>query len=328
MKKILEYLFNYNKLKYDQAKEILIDITSNKYSHSEIASFMTIYKMRNPSIEEMEGFRDALLEQCIKIDLDDFNTIDLCGTGGDGKDTFNISTISSFIVAGSGFKVTKHGNYGVSSNCGSSNVLEYLGVKFSNDETHLKKCLDQSNICYLHAPIFHPSMKNVAPIRKDLGFKTFFNLLGPLVNPSSPKNQITGVYNLEIARLYGYIFKNTNKNFSIVYSLDGYDEISLTGSFKLINNFSEIISDCNYFKLKKTTAKDILGGKSIEDSANIFKNILSGKGTNNQVNVVLANSSLAIQTITNKDIDECIEIAKESIESGKAYSSLKKLIEA
>ena len=328
MKKILEYLFNYNKLKYDQAKEILIDITSNKYSHSEIASFMTIYKMRNPSIEEMEGFRDALLEQCIKIDFDDFNTIDLCGTGGDGKDTFNISTISSFIVAGSGFKVTKHGNYGVSSNCGSSNVLEYLGVKFSNDETHLKKCLDQSNICYLHAPIFHPSMKNVAPIRKDLGFKTFFNLLGPLVNPSSPKNQITGVYNLEIARLYGYIFKNTNKNFSIVYSLDGYDEISLTGGFKLINNFSEIISDCNYFKLQKTTAKDILGGKSIEDSANIFKNILSGKGTNNQVNVVLANSSLAIQTITNKDIDECIEIAKESIESGKAYSSLKKLIEA
>ena len=327
MKKILEYLFNYNKLKYDQAKEILIDITSNKYSHSEIASFMTIYKMRNPSIEEMEGFRDALLEQCIKIDLDDFNTIDLCGTGGDGKDTFNISTISSFIVAGSGFKVTKHGNYGVSSNCGSSNVLEYLGVKFSNDENHLKKCLDQSNICYLHAPIFHPSMKNVAPIRKDLGFKTFFNLLGPLVNPSSPKNQITGVYNLEIARLYGYIFKNTNKNFSIVYSLDGYDEISLTGSFKLINNFSEIISDCNYFKLQKTMAKDILGGKSIEDSANIFKNILSGKGTNNQVNVVLANSSLAIQTITNKDIDECIEIAKESIESGKAYSSLKKLIE-
>ena len=328
MKKILEYLFNYNKLKYDQAKEILIDITSNKYSHSEIASFMTIYKMRNPSIEEMEGFRDALLEQCVKIDFDDFNTIDLCGTGGDGKDTFNISTISSFIVAGSGFKVTKHGNYGVSSNCGSSNVLEYLGVKFSNDENHLKKCLDQSNICYLHAPIFHPSMKNVAPIRKDLGFKTFFNLLGPLVNPSSPKNQITGVYNLEIARLYGYIFKNTNKNFSIVYSLDGYDEISLTGSFKLINNFSEIISDCNYFKLQKTTAKDILGGKSIEDSANIFKNILSGKGTNNQVNVVLANSSLAIQTITNKDIDECIEIAKESIESGKAYSSLKKLIEA
>ena len=328
MKKILEYLFNYNKLNYDQAKEILIDITSNKYSHSEIASFMTIYKMRNPSIEEMEGFRDALLEQCIKIDFDDFNTIDLCGTGGDGKDTFNISTISSFIVAGSGFKVTKHGNYGVSSNCGSSNVLEYLGVKFSNDETHLKKCLDQSNICYLHAPIFHPSMKNVAPIRKALGFKTFFNLLGPLVNPSSPKNQITGVYNLEIARLYGYIFKNTKKNFSIVYSLDGYDEISLTGSFKLINNFSEVISDCNYFKLQKTMAKDILGGKSIEDSANIFKNILSGKGTNNQVNVVLANSSLAIQTITNKDIDECIEIAKESIESGKAYSSLKKLIEA
>ena len=177
MKELLEYLFEYNKLDYNQAKKILIDINSNKYSFSEIASFLTVFKMRNPTIEEMEGFRDALLELCIKIDFDDFNTIDLCGTGGDGKDTFNISTISSFIVAGSGFKVTKHGNYGVSSNCGSSNVLESLGVKFSNNESFLKKCLDKTNICYLHAPLFHPSMKNVAPIRRELGFKTFFNLL-------------------------------------------------------------------------------------------------------------------------------------------------------
>ena len=327
MKEILEYLFEYNKLEYDQAKKILIDITSNKYSNSEIASFMTIFKMRNPSVEEMEGFRDALLEQCIKIDFSDFNAVDLCGTGGDGKDTFNISTISSFVVAGSGFKVSKHGNYGVSSNCGSSNVLEHLGVKFSNDESQLKKCLDKTNICYLHAPLFHPSMKNVAPVRKELGFKTFFNLLGPLVNPSNPKNQITGVYSLEIARLYGYIFKNTNKNFSIVYSLDGYDEISLTECFKLINNSSEIISDSNYFKLPKTQAKDILGGNSIKDSANIFKKVLNGEGTKSQKNVVLANSSLAIKTITNKDIDECVEIAKESLESGKANNSLKKLIE-
>ena len=203
MKEILEHLFEYNKLDYNQAKRVLIDITTNKYSNSEIASFITAFKMRNPSVEEMEGFRDALLELCVGIDFNDYNTIDLCGTGGDGKDTFNISTISSFVVAGSGFKVTKHGNYGVSSNCGSSNVLESLGVKFSNDESHLKKCLEVSNICYLHAPLFHPSMKNVAPVRKDLGFKTFFNLLGPLVNPSKPQNQITGVYNLETARLYG-----------------------------------------------------------------------------------------------------------------------------
>ena len=327
MKELLEYLFEYNKLDYNQAKKILIEINSNKYSFSEIASFLTVFKMRNPTIEEMEGFRDALLELCIKIDFDDFNTIDLCGTGGDGKDTFNISTISSFIVAGSGFKVTKHGNYGVSSNCGSSNVLESLGVKFSNNESFLKKCLDKTNICYLHAPLFHPSMKNVAPVRRELGFKTFFNLLGPLVNPSRPKNQMTGVYNLEIARLYNYIFKNTNKRFSIVYSLDGYDEISLTKSFKIITNQSETISDYSYFNLEKTLPKDILGGKSIEDSANIFKEILNGNGTKSQVNVVTANSSLAIHTLTGKDINECVQIAKESLESGKAYNSLKKLTE-
>ena len=327
MKDILEYLFEYNKLDYDQAKKILIEINSNKYSNSEISSFMTVFKMRNPSIEEIEGFRDALLQLCVKIDFNDFNTIDLCGTGGDGKDTFNISTISSFIVAGSGYKVTKHGNYGVSSNCGSSNVLESLGVKFSNDESHLKKCLEDSNICYLHAPLFHPSMKNVAPVRKDLGFKTFFNLLGPLVNPTKPQNQITGVYNLEIARLYGYIFKNTDKNFSIIYSLDGYDEISLTNEFKLITNNEEIISNASYFKLNKVDPNKILGGKSIKGSADIFVNILRGKGSESQVNVVLANSSLAIRTLTGKDIEECYSIAKESLDSGKAYNSLKKLIQ-
>ena len=327
MKDILEYLFEYNKLDYDQAKKILIEINSNKYSNSEISSFMTVFKMRNPSIEEMEGFRDALLELCVKINFDQFNTVDLCGTGGDGKDTFNISTISSFVVAGAGFKVTKHGNYGVSSNCGSSNVLEYLGVKFTNDESHLKKCLDKFNICYLHAPLFHPSMKNVAPIRRELGFKTFFNLLGPLVNPTKPQNQITGVYNLEIARLYGYIFKNTDKNFSIIYSLDGYDEISLTNEFKLITNNEEIISNASYFKLNKVDPNKILGGKSIEESADIFVNILRGKGSESQVNVVLANSSLAIRTLTGKDIEECYSIAKESLDSGKAYNSLKKLIQ-
>lgn len=325
MKDILEYLFDFNKLDYNQSKKILMDINSNKYSNSEIASFITAYKMRSPSINEMEGFRDALLELCLKIDLNEFNTVDLCGTGGDGKDTFNISTISSFIVAGAGFKVTKHGNYGVSSNCGSSNVLEFLGIKFSNNESHLKKCLDKANICYLHAPLFHPSMKNVAPVRKELGFKTFFNLLGPLVNPCRPKNQLAGVYNLEIARLYGYIFKNTNVNFSIIFALDGYDEISLTDDFKLITNSEEIITDSKLFNFKKISNNEILGGKTIKESANIFKNILKGLGTKSQQNVVLANSSLAIKTITGKNIDECIFIAEESLKSGKAYKSLKNL---
>jgi len=206
--------------------------------------------------------------------------------------------------------------------------LEYLGVKFTNDESHLKKCLDKSNICYLHAPLFHPSMKNVAPIRRELGFKTFFNLLGPLVNPSRPKNQLTGVYNLEIARIYGYIFKNTKINFSIVYALDGYDEISLTDDFKLITNNHEIISDSKFFNFQRTSSEEISGGKTIKESANIFKNILSGKGTKSQQNVVVANSSLAIQTITGKKIDECISIANESIKNGKAYKSLINLIDA
>jgi anthranilate phosphoribosyltransferase len=203
--------------------------------------------------------------------------------------------------------------------------LEFLGIKFSNNESHLKKCLDKANICYLHAPLFHPSMKNVAPVRKVLGFKTFFNLLGPLVNPCRPKNQLTGVYNLEIARLYGYIFKNTNVNFSIVFALDGYDEISLTDNFKLITNNEEIIADSKFFNFQKTSNHEILGGKTIKESANIFKNILKGLGTKSQQNVVLANSSLAIKTITGKNIDECVLIAQESLKSGKAYKSLKNL---
>ena len=310
MKDILEYLFEYNKLDYDQAKKILIEINSNKYSNSEISSFMTVFKMRNPSIEEMEGFRDALLELCVKINFDQFNTVDLCGTGGDGKDTFNISTISSFVVAGAGFKVTKHGNYGVSSNCGSSNVLEYLGVKFTNDESHLKKCLDKFNICYLHAPLFHPSMKNVAPIRKELGLKTFFNILGPLVNPSSPKYQLTGVFNLEIARLYGYLFQKTNQIYTIIYSLDGYDEISLTNQTKVIQKNKEILIDPIDFGINKLKSSQIIGGNDIKSSANIFLNVLNGKGSSAQNNVVCANAGMAICTVENLSPKEGFEKEK------------------
>ena len=325
MKAILNRLAQHETLESLEAEKILTGITEGQYNPSQIAAFLTVFMMRSITLKELEGFKLALQKLCLSIDLRDFSPIDLCGTGGDGKDTFNISTISSFIVAGAGFKVTKHGNYGVSSNCGSSNVLEFLGIKFSNNESHLKKCLDKANICYLHAPLFHPSMKNVAPVRKALGFKTFFNLLGPLVNPCRPKNQLTGVYNLEIARLYGYIFKNTNVNFSIVFALDGYDEISLTDNFKLITNNEEIIADSKFFNFQKTSNHEILGGKTIKESANIFKNILKGLGTKSQQNVVLANSSLAIKTITGKNIDECILIAQESLKSGKAYKSLKNL---
>ena len=326
MKKILEKLFDHNYLEYEESKKVLKEISSKKYNYSQVASFLTVYKMRNPSVQEIEGFRDALLDLCVKIDLSsDFETIDLCGTGGDGKNTFNISTISSFVVAGAGYKVTKHGNYGVSSSCGSSDVLQQLGIKLSNDDGYLKKCLDKGNFCYLHAPLFHPAMKNVAGVRKELEFKTFFNILGPLVNPLQPKNQLCGVYNLEISRLYGYVFENSKKNYSILYSLDGYDEISLTSDFIKISRNDSTINSPDYFGFNKINPDEIKGGESIEDSASIFTKILENNATKSQTDVVLANSAIAIQTITNKTIDECLSIAKQSIDSGSALNCLKKI---
>ena len=235
MKQLLNRLINQENISSEEAKQVLVNISNGMYNQSQIASFLTIFMMRSITLEELKGFRDALLELCIPIDLADFNAIDLCGTGGDGKDTFNISTLSSFVTAGAGVKVAKHGNYGVSSACGSSNVMEYLGIKFSNDEDFLKHTIDKAGICVLHAPLFHPAMKNVAPIRRELGVKTFFNMLGPMVNPSFPKNQMVGVFNLELLRMYGYLYQNTDKNYSIVHALDGYDEISLTGKTKVIS---------------------------------------------------------------------------------------------
>ena len=326
MKKILEKLFDHNYLEYEESKKVLKEISSKKYNDSQVASFLTVFKMRNPSVQEIEGFRDALLDLCVKIDLSsDFETIDLCGTGGDGKNTFNISTISSFVVAGAGYKVTKHGNYGVSSSCGSSDVLQQLGIKLSNDDGYLKKCLDKGNFCYLHAPLFHPAMKNVAGVRKELEFKTFFNILGPLVNPLQPKNQLCGVYNLEISRLYGYVFENSKKNYSILYSLDGYDEISLTSDFMKISRNDSTINSPDYFGFNKINPDEIKGGKSIKDSASIFTKILENEATKSQTDVVLANSAIAIQTITSKTIDECLSIAKQSIDSGSALNCLKKI---
>ena len=326
MKKILEKLFDHNYLEYEESKKVLKEISSKKYNYSQVASFLTVFKMRNPSVQEIEGFRDALLDLCVKIDLSsDFETIDLCGTGGDGKNTFNISTISSFVVAGAGYKVTKHGNYGVSSSCGSSDVLQQMGIKLSNDDGYLKKCLDKGNFCYLHAPLFHPAMKNVAGVRKELEFKTFFNILGPLVNPLQPKNQLCGVYNLEISRLYGYVFENSKKNYSILYSLDGYDEISLTSDFMKISRNDSTINSPDYFGFNKINPDEIKGGESIKDSASIFTKILENKATKSQTDVVLANSAIAIQTITNKTIDECLSIARQSIDSGSALNCLKRI---
>ncbi len=325
MKTILNRLINHETLSKPEAKEVLVNISSGQYNPSQIASFLTVYMMRNSTIEELSGFREALLELCIPIDFSAYNTIDLCGTGGDGKDTFNISTLASFVTAGAGIKVAKHGNYGVSSISGSSNVMESLGVKFSNDNSFLTKCIEETNIAILHAPLFHPAMKNVGPIRKELGVKTFFNMLGPMVNPSFPKNQLVGVFSLELARMYAYLYQNTNVNYSILHTLDGYDEISLTADAKMISRNTESIISSSDFQLSKLQFKDIKGGETIEQSASIFMNIISGNGTEAQQNVVCANAALAIVTIEKCTVLDAFAKAKESLQSGKALEKLKKL---
>ena len=322
MKSILNRLIRHELLSKEEARQMIINIADGKYNSSQIASFLTVFMMRSISLQELEGFREALLELCIAVNLSEFETIDLCGTGGDEKDTFNISTLSSFVTAGAGIHVSKHGNYGVSSGCGSSNVLEHLGIRFSNDEDFLKRCIDQAGICILHAPLFHPAMKNVAPVRKDLGVKTFFNMLGPLVNPSFPKYQLTGVFNLELARLYHYLFQKTEQQVTILYDLKGYDEISLTGPTKVLSKNSERVLTPADFGVQPLQASDISGGSSVASSASIFMNVIENKGTQAQQNVVCANAGMAIATALNIRPIEGFEKAKESLLSGKALRAL------
>ena len=327
MKEILNELFEHKSLSYEKAKEILTNIGQGKYNQSQIAAFLTVYLMRSITIDELAGFRDALLDLCVKVDLSSFETIDLCGTGGDGKDTFNISTLTSFIVAGAGYKVSKHGNYGVSSGVGSSNMLEYLGYKFTNDPSKIKKAIDKAGICFLHAPLFHPAMKNVGPVRRELKAKTFFNILGPMVNPSFPQNQMVGVYNLEVARLYAYLYQKSDKNFAIIHNLDAYDEVSLTDNFKRITQTSDEILSPDYFGFEKIKPEQIASGGNVEQAAKIFIDILEGKGSDAQTNVVLANAALAIRLMNKKTIGDCLEEARESLDSGRAHKSLKTLLD-
>jgi anthranilate phosphoribosyltransferase len=327
MKTILNELYKHKKLSKLEAKQVLIDIASEKYNDVHLASFMTVFMMRPITVEELAGFREALIELAIKVDLSDYNTIDIVGTGGDGKDTFNISTLTSFIVAGTGQKVAKHGNYSVSSKSGSSDMLESFGYEFTNDENTLKKHLEKANICFLHAPKFHPAMKAVGPTRKALALKTFFNILGPLVNPSSPQNQLLGTFNLEIARLYNYILQEENTNYGIVHTLDGYDEISLTGSFKFFTKNEEKLISPEEIGQTRLKQSDIFGGNSVEEAAEIFKNIIQGKGTNAQNNVVLTNTAFALGIVNeHKSFEDAFAEAKESLFGLKAKNCLDKLV--
>ncbi|WP_417429053.1 anthranilate phosphoribosyltransferase [Halpernia sp.] len=326
MKEILQYLFNHNTLTKVEAKAILTEIAQNKFNDKEVTAFVTVFLMRNITLQELEGFCEALMQLSVKVNLGE-DLADIVGTGGDGKNTFNISTLASFIVAGAGQKVAKHGNYGVSTVSGSSNVLEELGYKFKNNEADLKQDLEKANLCFLHAPLFHPALKSVAPLRKGLGLRTFFNILGPLVNPSKPEFSVIGVYNLEIARLYQYLLQKQKRNFNLVHALDGYDEVSLTADTKIISKNGEKIFSPEDLGFQKINPDEILGGNSISESAKIFKSILEGKGTLAQNAVVTANAAIVLES-TQKfgNYNSCLSLAKESLESGKALNCLTHLI--
>ncbi|EKB50409.1 anthranilate phosphoribosyltransferase [Cecembia lonarensis] len=327
MKEILNHLIEHRTLSKEQAREVLKNIATGGYNPSQIAAFLTVYLMRSITVEELSGFRQAMLELCIPVDIPEYDAIDLCGTGGDGKDTFNISTLASFIVAGASQAVAKHGNTGVSSICGSSNLLAYFGYEFTNDIGKIRKSLDEAGICFLHAPLFHPAMKNVAPIRKELGVKTFFNMLGPMVNPSFPKKQLVGVFSLELARLYAYLYQDQEGRFSILHALDGYDEISLTGDFKMISNDGEKLYSPESIGLPLIQAKSIAGGKTVDASAKIFEQILTGQGSKEQNAVVIANAAAALTTADKQlSFAEAIEKAEISLHSGKALAVFKALI--
>ncbi|MCH3882839.1 MULTISPECIES: anthranilate phosphoribosyltransferase [Tenacibaculum] len=327
MKDILNDLYQHKRLTQSQAKEVLINIAAEKYNDAHLASFMTVFMMRPITVDELSGFRNALKELAIKVDFSDYNTIDIVGTGGDGKDTFNISTLTSFIVAGTGQKVAKHGNYSVSSKSGSSDMLESFGYEFTNDENTLKEHLEKANICFLHAPKFHPAMKAVGPTRKALKLKTFFNILGPLVNPSSPQNQLLGTFNVEVARLYNYILQEEKSNYGIVHALDGYDEISLTSGFKLFTKNGEQLINPEDLGQKRIQQSEIFGGNSVADAAKIFKNILEGNGSEAQNNVVLTNAAFALKIVdATKSFETAYEEAKDSLFGLKAKQTLETLV--
>lgn len=326
MKQILNELIDSRSLTKDTAHRVLVELTSGKFNMSQIAAFMTVYMMRSVTLDELQGFRDAMLELCVPAHFDQ-PVMDVCGTGGDGKNTMNLSTLSSFVVAAAGQPVAKHGNYGVSSACGSSNLLEYFGYQFTNDIDELKRSLDRANICFMHAPLFHPAMKNVAPIRKELGVKTFFNMLGPMINPSFPTRQLVGVYSLELARQYGYLYQNTDKDFLILHSLDGYDEVSLTGAFKYFFNEGERIASPADLGLPTIHYEDIKGGDTVQASATLFMNVLEGKATTEQNSAVIANAAMALYCVNRREgMIKAVEKADEALKSGKALVAFKKLM--
>lgn len=328
MKAILSRLFNHEELTSKEAEEVLLGITEGRYNDIQIASLLTVFRMRGIKVEELIGFRNALLAKSIHINLSDYSPIDIVGTGGDGKNTFNISTCACFVVAGAGYKVAKHGNYGATSISGASNVIELHGVKFSNDREKIIRSMEECGMVYMHAPLFNPGMKCVASVRKALQIRTIFNLLGPLVNPCRPAYQLLGVADLQQMRLYTNVFQKSGIGFAVVNNLDGYDEISLTDEFKVMTNRYETIYKPSELGFSLARQEELYGGDTPEEACRIFDNVLQNKATKAQTDCVLINASFAIQAIEpTKPIEECVNIARESLESGKAFSTLKKFVE-
>jgi anthranilate phosphoribosyltransferase len=326
MKLLLDELTHHESLNEPDARQVLLELASGNYTPSQMAAFLTVFMMRPITLEELRGFRDAMLELCVPVHFDQ-PVMDVCGTGGDGKNTFNISTIAAFVVAAAGQPVAKHGNYGVSSPCGSSNVLQYLGYTFTGNADELKCSLDRSAICFMHAPLFHPAIKSVAQVRKELGVKTFFNMLGPMVNPAFPQRQLIGVFSLELARQYAYLYQQIGKQFVVVHSLDGYDEVSLTGAFKYFSNRGERMSTPDDLGLMQVAARDIAGGNSVEESAKIFLNVLKNEATVQQQEVVIANAALALWCAQPETgLESAVMLARETLESGKAFQTFKQFI--
>ena len=319
MKNTLTKIIERQPLTFQEAKNIIYAIAEEKINDAQIVAILVGLQMRGLQLDEIKGFREALLELCLPIELDGNNALDLCGTGGDGKNTFNISTTTSFVVSAMGYKVIKHGNYGVSSFCGSSNVLEELGYTFTNDSKLLDKQLHDSNICFLHAPLFHPTLMKVGPLRKNLGIRTFFNSLGPLVNPVQPNFQITGTFNLELAKIYQHLLKDERNEFRVVYGMDGYDEFTLTEQTRILGKKSDEYLNAQTFNVNPVNSESIYSGNSIKEAAQIVKSILGGQSTLEQTNVIAANTALALQCFhPNEQIQDLFNEANSFIKKGLA----------
>jgi len=327
MKELLNRLYDHDTLTRGEAQQLLLEISHGKHNHLQVAALTAVYNMRPISMSELQGFRDALLELCVPLDLDGMETLDIVGTGGDGKNTFNISTTSAVVIAGAGYKVSKHGSYGVSSSVGSSNVLMALGYEFTNDQDTLRRQVEHANMCFLHAPLFHPALKEVVPVRKEIKTKTFFNMLGPLVNPIQPSYQLYGTFSMELSRMYHYIMQQSGRRFAIVYAMDGYDEISLTGDFKVRTNDTERVYAPSDLGAQRIAPQELFGGNTPEEAASIFRNVLQDTATPAQKQVVIANAGMAIQLMQpGQSLEDCMAEARESIESGAAYDKLQTLV--